>query len=422
MANNNNENIVTIILIQKWLSGKLEIGTEFRLKDSERILKLISCEDYPNGKLVFDNGEEFNPGKYPKVTFIHVTKEKEASELDFYDEIDKLLNGKIKIGDNGEEIREALKPGDEEKSIIRKTFAPPQNNKSFHKFTYYDVTSVIEELSESTKGKEAKEKYFMSIYNYFIYNNYPFFTKDQLKDVFYDCKLENTKDASSLKVISKNKVIGYLLFEQGKYIFSPKSKELPREYKYTDNRGTGFYYTAESYLDMALAIIEKYRKDFIPIYNSDSQKNIESFGYQNDATIKTILAFSCECYLKSLLLYQGKDLLEIKTHGLSELFTSLNDNTLSNIFNYMEQKGYNLTNSLYDTVYETNNLTEQFMLDLAKVDEAFIDARYCAEKDKNTNYDFLYRFAIALRDSTLKEYSISTPFTTSIENMVNKKR
>ena len=122
------------------------------------------------------------------------------------------------------------------------------------------------------------------------------------------------------------------------------------------------------------------------------------------------------------MLHEGKDLSEIKTHGLSELFTSLNDDTLSNVFSFMERKGYNLTNSLYSAVYETNDLTEQFMLDLARVDEAFIDSRYCAEKDKNTNYDFLYRFAIALRNSTIKEYSMSTPFTTSIENMVNKKR
>lgn len=422
MANINNENILTITLIQKWLSGKLEIGTEFQLKDSERILKLISCEDYPNGKLVFDNGEEFNPGKYPKVAFVQITKENATLELDFYDEIDKLLNGKIKIGENGEETREALKPGDEERSIIRKTFASPQNNESFHKFSYYDVTSVIEELIESTKSEEEKEKYLMNVYNYLIYNNYPFFTKEQLKVVFNGCKFENTKNSSSLKVISNNKVIGYLLFGQGKYIYSPKSKDMPQEYKYTDNQGTGFYYTAESYLDMALATIEKYRKEFIPIYSSDSQKSIESFGYQNDATIKTILAFSCECYLKSLLLHKGKDLSEIKTHGLSELFTSLNDDTLSNVFSYMERNGYNLTNSLYSAVYETNDLTEQFMLDLARVDEAFIDARYCAEKDKDTNYDFLYRFAIALRNRTLKEYSMSTPFTTSIENMVNKKR
>lgn len=426
MANNDNEKN-TIELIQKWLSGKLEIGSEFIIQNSNRILRLINCEGYPCGKLIFDNGEEFNPGKYPKIKLTLTQKESEEEQYDVFEELDKRANGRPLLDDqgnilhdkNGNEMWEGTKVGDEE-GPIRKTFVSPQINERYHNFSYYDVSSIIEELVESYKTKEEFEAMKLNLYNYLIYNNYPFFTKEQLKVMFAGCKFEKTKDSSTIKIINGNKNIGYLLFEQGKYIFSPKGKTMPEEYSFSDNKSIGFYYTADSYLDMALSTIEKYKNEFIPIYTSEQQRNRESFGYQNDATIKTILAFSCECYLKALLLNEGKDLSTIKTHGLSELFTTLNDDLQPKIFNYMEMHGYNLKNSLYSSEFETNDLTEQFMLDLARVDDAFIDARYCAENDKNTNYDFLYRFSLALRNSITKEMFVSTPFTTSIDNMIKK--
>ena len=74
------------------------------------------------------------------------------------------------------------------------------------------------------------------------------------------------------------------------------------------------------------------------------EKNKESLGYQADATIKTLLAFSCECYLKSMLISDGKNLDEIKKlgHGLSVLFTSLDSDLIGYIFEYMERNGYNI--------------------------------------------------------------------------------
>ena len=48
------------------------------------------------------------------------------------------------------------------------------------------------------------------------------------------------------------------------------------------------------------------------------------------------------------------------------------------------------------------------MLDLAKVDDAFINARYSAEQDKNTDYNFLYRFVLALRHCSKKEFMMSS--------------
>ena len=49
-------------------------------------------------------------------------------------------------------------------------------------------------------------------------------------------------------------------------------------------------------------IAERYKKQFVPIYNTSPDKSKESYSYQADASIKTLLAFSCECYMKSLLI------------------------------------------------------------------------------------------------------------------------
>ena len=153
------------------------------------------------------------------------------------------------------------------------------------------------------------------------------------------------------------------------------------------------------------------------------ERNKESLGYQTDATIKTLLAFSCECYLKSMLISQGKDLDEIKKlgHGLSILFTSLNSDLVGTIFDYMEKNGYNIEKNYFQSSYETNDLTEKFMLDLARVDDAFVDSRYNAERDKNTNYSFLYQFALALRKCSKKYNMLNSPFSESIESKINKK-
>ena len=103
------------------------------------------------------------------------------------------------------------------------------------------------------------------------------------------------------------------------------------------------------------------------------------------------------------------------------LYTSLNDEMIGKVFSYMERNGYNIDNVMYHPNFETNDLTEKFTLDLAKVDEAFVDSRYSAERDKNTEYSFLYKFALALRHCSKKEYSISSPFNDSINSKISKK-
>ena len=122
-----------------------------------------------------------------------------------------------------------------------------------------------------------------------------------------------------------------------------------------------------------------------------------------------------------MLINNGKNLSEIKNlgHGLATLYTALNDEQIGKVFSYMERNGYKI--SKYQMNYETNDLTEKFMLDLARVDDAFIDSRYSAENDKNTDYDFLFRFALALRNCSKKEFRINSPFEELIETKISKK-
>ena len=411
MANSSETKLKAIVLAQNWGAGKIAIGTEYKLKDSERTLKLVECDGYPHGKFVFENGEEFNIGKYFDAFFIESVKEAEQETTPIYseevwDEVDKKLNS-------------------DEKSLIRKTLGAIQINKAFHDMSYYDVTDIIDAIIKNQdRSIENMDKDIVKkLYGYLIYNNFPFFTKEKLYVLFANCSFKKTKDSNIIRVIKNNVDIGYLISESGKYIFAPKNKELKDEYKFENDNSTGFFYTAENYLDIALSTLDRYKDQFVPLYNTQLGKNNESFGYQADASIKTLLAFSCECYLKSLIINDGKNLADIKElgHGLSVLFTSLSDTQIGNIFDYMERHGYNLNNMMYHEEYETNDLTDKFMLDLAKVDDAFIDARYSAEKDKNTDYGFLYRFALALRHCSKKEFMISSPFNESIESKISRK-
>lgn len=405
MANDRGEK--AIVLVQRWGAGKIPINTEFKLKDSNRILKLIACDGYPYGKMVFDNGEVFDIGKYFDSYFLEVKLEIEEQENNVYDEefwneLDKVING----SDTGE---------------VRKSFVSPQENRNFHNFAYYDVTEIIDEKLR-TKDVATDNKLIGELYKYFNKNNYPFFTKDKLVILFNSCKFEKTRYNSILKVIKNNSIIGYLIMEDNKYMFTPKVKSMDDEYSYKEDNSTGFFYTAESYLDVALSSIENYKREFINLYHNNLGKNKNSFGYQADSTIKTLLAFASECYLKALLIDDGKDLNDIKNigHGLSVLFTSLNDDDIAYIFSYMERHGYDINKSMYSPSYEANDLTEKFMLDLARVDGAFVDSRYCAENDKNTDYNFLYQFAFALRYCLKKKFMTSSPFDNLIENKVGK--
>ena len=407
MSNNSNIKKKAIALVQEWGAGKISIGTEFKLMGTDRILKLIESEGYPYGKLIFNDGEEFNIGKYFNFFFLPNTLEKTEQEKS------PVYNEEL-----WDEIAETIKQ-DKDSSII-KTFVSEQENKSYHNITFYDVTEIIEAIIKlpNTTPKD----YPKQLYNYLIYNNYPYFTKEKLYKLFSTCEFHKTTQKNYIKVIKKNENIGYLVANSGKYIFVPKKQNLKDEYAYENNQSIGFFNTAENYLEIALSSIERYKKQFVPIYNTSSDKSKESYSYQADASIKTLLAFSCECYMKSLLINEGFDLANLKSHKLSVLFTSLGDDRIAKIFAFMERNGYNLENSMYNQIYKTNDLTEKFMLDLAMVDDAFVDSRYSAEDDKNTDYNFLYQLALALRHYSKKEYMTSSPFDESISSIIKNKK
>ena len=407
MSNNSNIKKKAIALVQEWGAGKISIGTEFKLMGTDRILKLIESEGYPYGKLIFNDGEEFNIGKYFNFFFLPNTLEKTEQEKS------PVYNEEL-----WDEIAETIKQ-DKDSSII-KTFVSEQENKSYHNITFYDVTEIIEAIIKlpNTTPKD----YPKQLYNYLIYNNYPYFTKEKLYKLFSTCEFHKTTQKNYIKVIKKNENIGYLVANSGKYIFVPKKQNLKDEYAYENNQSIGFFNTAENYLEIALSSIERYKKQFVPIYNTSPDKSKESYSYQADASIKTLLAFSCECYMKSLLINEGFDLANLKSHKLSVLFTSLSDDQIAKIFAFMERNGYNLENSMYNQNYKTNDLTEKFMLDLAMVDDAFVDSRYSAEDDKNTDYNFLYQLALALRHYSKKEYMTSSPFDESITSIIKNKK
>ena len=224
-------------------------------------------------------------------------------------------------------------------------------------------------------------------------------------------------------VKNDDELFGYVVREKGRYMFVPRNMPINEEYSYEQNQALGFYYTADSYLDISLETIKDYANKFIPHYQNDPTKNKTDLGYQASSTIKTLLAFSCECYLKSLLINNGMNINELKDlgHSLVNLFASLDGKLIAKVFDYMKKSDYKITYSVITPVFEASDLTEKFMIDLARNDNAFEDARYSAEFEKNTDYSFLSKFALALRHCSNKEYMTISPFTEFIEANISKK-
>ena len=414
--------INAVSLVQLWLSKKnpIPIGTKYLINGQNKTITLIECEGYPKGKFIYENGEDFDIGKNVECEFIQLVEIKEEQNETVYDEevwdaLDLELNGKEVNGK-----KEALKIKDETSPIILKSLGEEQKNNEYRDFVYYDVTNLIETLLKN-KIKAISEYDMKFLQECLINNSYPFFTKEKLMIMFTNCSFIKTSKEGILKLKRQNEEVGFLIADGDRYFFAPKRKTLSDEYSIEENKATGFYFTAESYLDIAISTIEKYKNQFLAAYNSNPDRNIIEFGYQASSSIKTLLAFACECYLKALLIDDGKNISDIKAHNLSILYTALDNEVVSKVFSYMERNGYNLPNKMYERVIETNDLTEKFMLDLARTDSAFIDSRYCAEADKNTDYQFLFNFALALRNSTKKEFIVSSPFSDSIEEKLNKR-
>ena len=109
----------SIVLTQRWGAGKIEIGTKFKLLDTDRVMELVEDPEYPFGKFVFEDGEVYDIGKYFSSYFSEIKLEV-SDELSptrvfdeaFWDAIDNAING-----DN--------------KGTIIQTFAPEQKMNHF---------------------------------------------------------------------------------------------------------------------------------------------------------------------------------------------------------------------------------------------------------------------------------------------------
>ena len=227
--------------------------------------------------------------------------------------------------------------------------------------------------------------------------------------------LVRSEGGKGYEFVLKNHMQGkYKFHEDGSLEYISFYDRDLKNYTFDENQSAGFYISADGYYDAAISTIKDYNKRFEKLYDYGStDKNTESFGYYQDAIIKTLLAFSCECYLKSLLLNQGKTIKDLKSlsHGLVDLYHALDNNTFSDVFQDMERNGYDIKKYVSPNIpYDNPDLTEKFMIELGMVDDAFVDARYSAENDKNTDYEFLYRFATSLRNVAVNRIKIQSPF------------
>ena len=282
--------INAITLLQNWLSknNPMAIGTKFMIKDQDKTIVLVACEGYPKGKFIYETGEDFDIAQNATCEFIPIDLEEERETIfdeELWDKVDAQLNGEF-IGideETGEPIYKPLKIEDESKPLIFKTLGSPQKDEKFHDFEYYDVTTIIESLLKAENHSEINEqqKQYKQLIKYMLNNDYPVFTKEALYYVFLNCTFENTRDSNIKKVKAKGVFIGYLAELSGKFMFAPKTKVFEgSEYSYNNNQSLGFFYTAESYLDIALETIKLDKEKFVSRHPADSERNNEDYGYQ----------------------------------------------------------------------------------------------------------------------------------------------
>lgn len=474
------EKCLTVVqLFQKWMSTRnpLAIGTKFLIEGQDKTIVLVECDGYPNGKFIYDDGADFDIAMNGDCKFVQLVKTQDEKSTYYYDDIwnafDTARNGTkvikkdekkkpiydaygnpvyevmTEMKDGKEEIirdedgnpiyvKKPFKIEDEKKPIILKGFGKEQVNESYHDIAFYDVTEIIEEIiNHEDKMEQVDDPYFNNyniknlkinkyalskVMKYLQNNNYPVLAKERLYYLLKSCQIEPTKKKEILKVKKDGIFLGYLIGENNRCMFVPKNKTSTDEYSFESNQALGFYYTADSYLDIALESIKDYNEKFLILHHNDPNKNKDDPGYQASSTIKTLLAFSCECYLKSLLINNGMKINEIKDlgHSIVNLFASLDGKILAKVFDFMQKRGYSISNSLYEPVYESSDLTDKFMMDLAKNDNAFEDSRYSAEFEKNTDYSFLYKFTLALRNCSSKEYLMFSPFTEFIDENISR--
>ncbi len=342
-------------LLENVMKGKLEIDTKIKINNTKEIVykydNLLQKHYFED-----ESGKQIDIMDYLLCDFEPVV---EKYDKDVWDEIDEQLN-----------------PTTSDNPNIRKT------------------------LGTSNEGSGKFPKFTMSMIRDYLSGN---------------SDIARAENGNGFEFVLKNNNQGkYKFHEDGSLEYISFYEQALKDYSYEQNQSISFYYTAEGYYDAALAMIDDYQKRFEKVYDlGNLNKNTESFGYHQDSIIKTLLAFSCECYLKSLLLNLGKNLNDLKSlsHGLVDLYSALDSDTFAEVFLDMEKNGYDIAKYKSPNIpYDNPDLTEKFMIELGIVDDAFVDSRYCAEKDKNTNYEFLYRFAKSLKNISDNKIKVSSPF------------
>lgn len=412
-----NRSINAIELFQRWMSSKnpIDIGTSFRIDDTDRVITLVECDGYPKGKFIYENGDDFDIIKNSNHKFTQVIKERKSYYNEkAWDELEKALNGDdFKVSDKN--------------TIYYRTLGGKEEKKDDENIAFYNVTDIINEMMKNDDGDTYSFAGNIEDFNSFSYavwnSNDPLMTRDKIKLIFRYATVEKFLGKYAMKVVLNGKDYGMVLYKDNEYYYVPNNYGLSNEYAYIDDQALGFFYTADSYLDVALNTMKDYKKNFVERLEFNREVNETSYGYQASSTIKSILAFACECYIKSMLINNGVNMVRLMElgHSLYKLFMELDENIASRIIDLMKKNDYTVNDKEYHDIDKGLDIIDRFMLDLGENANAFEDARYSAEYKKNTNYDFLYKLALSLRLFASKEYMLYSPFSKSIEENIAKK-
>ena len=394
-----NDKLKLITILQKQSSGKIPYKTKYQIEDTKEIIVLKKEDGYPKGKFYLENGQDFDIQMHYNSTFIEIKKDLTETKEPYYneevwDEFDKSIN----------------KDKQDEKEL-----------------SYFDVTRIIESLPryKELTGEIGDFKK----YDYSLNLGFNFVSDAKLYFILENCGFKQVPSNNEMGIIvyelyDLDGVMGYLYSGFGKWCFAPKTKKIGIEYNYEEDQALGFYYSGENYLYIAIETLERYSIHLKPIMiDNNKNKNELSYGYQADSALKTLFAFSCECYLKSLLVLEGKKIKDLKEmgHGLIELFTSLDSETMAEIFEvYKLEKVLNFNR--IEKVDDVDSIDE-FISDFSKYSLAFTEARYSAEYSKDTNYEFLKELALSLRAILNRNYiltSTTSPFNEKINEQLNR--
>lgn len=128
------------------------------------------------------------------------------------------------------------------------------------------------------------------------------------------------------------------------------------------------------------------------VVKTENERALEEFFVNSTISIIVMRSFSCEMFLKTLLV--KNDLDNVKTHNLEILFNKLPEDCKTQI-----------KTKLYSKYSDESTFEEE----LNKIANSFEEWRYFYEKDRKINLEFLKMFSntLAMYTSTLGKRSTS---------------